>query len=296
MRAALLTRVAQLFERHGFSVFTCTGTHACFDVVARRERDLFIVKALENIDGFTGDQARDLNKISGVFGAKCVLAGECAKQGPLADGVVYARHGVPALTAGTLSALVDGEYPELRKNRVVAVCLDGRKLADARMRAGYSLSQLSEAAAISREELYRYEHGLAGASEENAEKLESLLGVRLRTAIDPFADKTGSRPQDDTTVLTPLGFRSVKASSAPFEIAAEEGKTMFAGEDADARTLKKRAGIYTRISVMLDSQPCFLLEKSGRDSLAGVPVVTRSELKEIRKARELLKLLEERSE
>ena len=294
MREELLRKAAGFLTRQGFLVFCCQGTHACFDLVARRGEELFLIKVLENIDAFTPDQARDLKKISFMFSAKGLLLGETTKEGRLSEGVLYERQGVPAVGLATLQGIVQGELPESRKFKVLAVSIDGEKLSEIRREKQYSLEQLASKTKISKETLYRYEHNRTGASEENIARLERILDADLRKPIDPFA--AGSKPIDERTAFSFLGFRSVKARSAPFEIAARERGNLFAGEEADRRTMKKRARIYSSISGMLESKPCFLLNKSEKDQLEGIPVVRREELKGIKKARELLKLLEERGE
>jgi|GEM_PF-914158 len=294
MREELLRRASALLERRGFTVFQCTGTHACFDLVARRGEDLFLIKALENIDSFTSEQARDLDKLSFMFNAKSMILGESTKEGRMDDGVLYERQGVPAISFRTMAGIIEGELPDSRKCKILSVSIDGAKLSEARRQKEYSLEDLSLKTRISKETLYRYEHEQIGASEENICKLERVLEANLRKPIDPFNRK--SKPADDKTIFSFLGFKSIKAKSAPFDIAAKERKRLFAGEEADRRTMKKRARIYQHISKILESSPCFLLNDSKEDSLEGIPIIRRSELKEIKRARELLKLLEERGE
>ncbi|VVC71749.1 Helix-turn-helix [uncultured archaeon] len=295
MREETLRSAAGLLERKGFSTFTCSGTHACFDLVARRESELYLLKVLENIDAFTGEQARDLSKIASMFAAKALLLGEATKEGRMLGGVLYERQGIPAATVRTFREMVEGEYPEARKFKVLAFAIDGEKLACARKKRKVGIASLAESAGISRGTISRYERGETGASEENIDKLESVLGDGLRKPINPFL-QPGSRPFDEKTAFSFLGFRSVKAKSAPFDIAARQKKRLFAGEEADRRTMRKRAEIYANISGMLDSLPCFLLSESRENSIAGIPVIRMKELREIRRAGELLKLLQERSE
>jgi len=294
MREGLLRKASALLERNGFTVFQCAGTRACFDLVARRDDELFLIKALENIDSFTSEQARDLDKLSFMFNAKCAILGESTKEGRMDDGVLYQRQGIPAFSLRTMASVLEGELPDSRKCKVLSIAIDGKKLAEARKAKDCSLDKLSIQTHISKETLYRYEHGQIGASVENVARLERVLGVNIRKPINPFNGEP--KPADEKTVFSSLGFKSVKAKSAPFEIAAKERKRLFAGEEADKRTMKKRACIYQHISKILESTPCFLLGESKEDRLEGIPVIRRSELKEIKKARELLKLLEERGE
>jgi len=295
MREGLIRDACALLLREGYVAFYCSGTRTCFDLVARRGGELLLVKVLENIDGFMPGQAHDLKKIGLMFGARYLLLGGATKEGELDDGVVYERHGIPCLSLGTFSDMITGEsYPSAWKFKALTVSVDGRKLAEKRREMALSLSELAEKAGISRETLYRYEHEKVGASEKNVEKLERLLDAEIRKPINPF--ERADKMIDEKTILSTIGFRSVRASSAPFDIAAKEKSRVIAGEEMDMRTLKKRAGIYGKISETFESSACFLLRKSAKDAIEGIPVVRADEVKGMRKPRDLLKLIEERGE
>ena len=295
MREALIRETASMLAGEGYEVFCCAGMRACFDIVARREGELLIAKALEDVDALTSAQAGDLRKISLLLGADFLLLGERFGDERLRDGVLYERQGVPAISFGTLRALiVDGTLPSERKFKVQSISVDGEKLAKARRDANLTLDELAGKAGVSRETLWRYEKGKIGASEESISQLEKILGMELRKSIGIF----GKKPEhvDERTILSPVGFESVRASSAPFELAAKEKGRIIAGEEADRRTMAKRAGAYGKISGIFRSSSCFILEESARDSIGGVPVVRKREVKEMKKPRDLLKLVEEREE
>lgn len=295
MRDNLIRETCSRLLREGYAAFYCAGTRGCFDIVARREGELLLLKVLENIDALTEQQALDLRKIALMFGAKYFILGEATKEERMRDGALYERHGVPALSLKTFGEIIaEAVYPEIRKFKTFSVAIDGKKLAIARQELGLSLSELAEKAGISRETLYRYEHGRTGASEENAERLEKVLDVDVRKPIDPFEGK--ALRVDERTVFSLMGFESVKAKSAPFEFAAKERSKVIAGEEMDIRTMRKRAGIYGKISEIFDSSACFLLRESARDVIEGIPVVRKGEMKEMKKPRDLLKLIEERRE
>jgi len=295
MREELVRAASALLEKEGYRLFCCAGIHTCFDLVARRGEELLLAKVLEDIDAFGRGQARDLEKIAVLLGAKFLLLGEHAGSERLQDGVLYERHGVPVMGIGTLREIfIDGVLPSERKFKSLIVSIDGGRLAAARREANLTLDALAEKAGISRETLWRYEHGRMGASEENAAELERILGIGLRAPINPFEFKGVSIRE--RTILSPVGFESVRAKSAPFDLAAKERSKVIAGEEADRRTMRKRAAAYDKISEVIESRACFLLEKSAKDSIGGIPVVRKKEVKEMRKPRDLLKLIEERGD
>ncbi|MEW6329357.1 MAG: helix-turn-helix domain-containing protein, partial [Candidatus Micrarchaeota archaeon] len=223
------------------------------------------------------------------------LVGERAKELALEDGVVYERYEIPAGSLNTFKMIIEEDFPKVKKYKKFLVEIDGEKMARMRNERGLSLVELARISKISKETLYRYEHGKTMASEEHVKAIERLLHAEMRRPVPLFARANAVQ---ERTVLSKLGFESVRARSAPFDLVAKEEaakEKIVAGEQADRRTLAKRAGIYQRISEVLQSHSCFILSESKRDEILGVPVVRKGELAELRKARELIKLIKERS-
>jgi len=293
MREQLVQEVAEVLLNCNYLSVYCTKIHSCFDMLAKREREALLVKVLENIDAFTKQQAEDMRKIAGMLSGNGFLVGEKSNEYKLRDGVLYERHKVSAGTLKTFKGIVGREeLPRMRKFRELLVDIDERKMASRREELKLSLEELARKSGISKDTLYRYEHGKIYASEENARKIEEILGMELRKFIDPFKGRQKFVSED--TLLSILGFESVKTETAPFDILGRERKLLFAGEEADRRTMAKRAGIYSNIMDAFGSGSCFILNRYSKDSIAGIPVVRREEIREIRKARELMKLIEER--
>jgi putative transcriptional regulator len=292
MREKLVQEVAKVLIDCNYLSVYCTRVHSCFDLLAKREEAL-LVKVLENMDAFTRQQAEDMRKIAGMLSGNSFLVGERSNEYRLEDGVLYERHKVPAGNVRTFRGIVGGEeLPKIRKFREMLVDIDEGKMARRREELKLSLEELARRSGISKDTLYRYEHGRIYASEENARKIEEILGMELRKFIDPFGGRQKFVSED--TLLSMLGFESVRTRTAPFDILGRERKLLFAGEEADKRTMAKRAEVYSGIMDVFGSGSCFILNKYSKDSIAGIPVVRRKEIREIRKARELMKLIEER--
>jgi len=295
MKEKTLGECINSLSKAGFESFYCQGTRACFDVVARRERELYILKVLENIDGLTQSQASELQKIAYMFGARALVVGEHTKTEKLAEGVLYERLGIPCLSPRAFSRMIEcGELPGARKLNVLTINVDGKALARARGKAGLSLEELSKKTGVSKDTIYRYEHERVKGTENNIKKIEEVLRASIRKELDPFSEQLGV--VDEKTALSFVGFESVRTHSAPFQVIGKKKESLLAGENSDRRTMKKRAVIYKSIDEVMHSSSCFLVEQSATDSISGVPVVRRSELDEIKRPKKLLKLLEERSE
>jgi putative transcriptional regulator len=293
MREQLVQGVAEVLINCNYLLVYCTRIHSCFDMLAKRENEALLVKVLGNIDAFTKQQAEDMRKIAGMLSGNGFVVGERSTEYKLQDGVLYERHKVPAGSLKTFKGMIgEEEFPKMRKFREMLVDIDEGKMAKRREELRLSLEELARRSGISKDTLYRYEHGRIYASEENARKIEEILGMELRKFIDPFGGRQKFVSED--TLISMLGFESVRTKTAPFDIVGKERKLLFAGEEADKRTMSKRAAVYSDIMDAFGSGSCFILNKFDKDSIAGIPVVRKKEIREISKARELMKLIEER--
>ncbi|QLJ53228.1 MAG: hypothetical protein Sv326_1053 [Candidatus Fermentimicrarchaeum limneticum] len=293
MREQLVQEVAEVLLNCNYLSVYCSRIHSCFDMLAKREKEALLVKVLENIDAFTKQQAEDMRKIAGMLAGNSFLVGEKSNEYKLQDGVLYERHKVSTGNLKTFKGIVGREeLPKMRKFRELLVDIDEDKMVRRRGELKLSLEGLARKSGISKETLYRYEHGKIYASEENARRIEEILGMEVRKFIDPFRGRQKFVSED--TLISMLGFESVKMMTAPFDILGKERKLLFAGEEADRRTMTKRAGVYSSIMDVFGSGSCFILNKYSKDNIAGIPVVRKKEIKEIKKAKELMKLIEER--
>ena len=67
-RDHILIEINDLLSNHGFETSNIYD-RSCFDMVARKELELLLLKILINVDGFTGNQAEEIKKISrNIFG------------------------------------------------------------------------------------------------------------------------------------------------------------------------------------------------------------------------------------
>jgi len=297
-REGLFRGLEQGLSQAGYEHFTCSGSHSCFDVAARRERSslscpedtrrekLFLVKVLENIDGLTHEHAESLRSVASLLHGQEFVLGERTRASELEDGVVYERHSTPAANLPTFSGILEDEMPSGRKQKQVVFGIDGERLRTSREALEMSLSGLAEASGISRATLFRYEKSITSATGEHAERLVSLFG---REILAPA--KTASKP---TKRFTFFGLSAARANG-PFDVlATEREERLIVGEEQDMRTLEKRSALFHPLSEILSSYSCFLLSKSAKREIGGVPVITPEEIREAGKPREIIKLVKER--
>ncbi|MFH1470607.1 MAG: transcriptional regulator, partial [Candidatus Micrarchaeota archaeon] len=113
MREQTIKLLGEELARHGHTAFICPTSGGCFDIVARREDGLLLIKVLQNVDAFTKEQAEDLRNISAMVGARPYLIGEQTKEFGLEPNTLYERHGIPTINLATFKQMVfEEEFPE----------------------------------------------------------------------------------------------------------------------------------------------------------------------------------------
>jgi putative transcriptional regulator len=179
-------KVQELLERAGFYV---TDAHSVrptsFDLMARRDSKLVILKILKNIDALDGTEAERLRDLSVLFGAQLIVVGQTSGATDLESGVLYYRYGVPIVTVESLEEyLLEGVPPFLFSGPGgIFVRIDGLRLRSLREAQNLSLGALASAAGVSRRTIQLYEGG-AGAEMEIVKRLEQFLQETIANPID----------------------------------------------------------------------------------------------------------------
>lgn len=325
MRATLLAQVRELLGRTGY----CLSEEAslrplAFDLVARRDGELLIVKALTNVDGLSEPVAQELRLVAQFLDAVPLVVGERSSSRALEDGAVYLRYGVRIVTLPTLrDHLEEGVLPLVyAAPGGFYVNLDGRRLRQLREERGLSLGDLAQAAGVSRRAIGMYEEGM-GAMVDVAMRIEDFLDEALVVPCNPFAPDAreaavpAPEPEFAATfegavfhAMRRMGFRVVPTQKSPFAaITRERGErpddaaragapgervvlTGFAVEGADA---VKRAAITANLCEVTETYGVFFVERTTtRVALEGTPVLSREELAGVSDATDLIRLIEAR--
>ncbi len=175
-----------ILEKAGFFV---TDTHSVrptsFDLMARRDSKLVILKVLKNIDALDSQEAERLRELGLLFGAEVLVIGQASGSTELEPGVVYYRYALPIVTEASLTEyLLEGVPPFLFSSPGgIFVRIDGDRLRHLREERDLSLGALAAAAGVSRRTIQLYEGG-AGAEMQVVERLERYLREPIAQAID----------------------------------------------------------------------------------------------------------------
>ncbi len=187
-RENTIERVRESLERSGFYVSDAHGIRpSSFDLAARRDSSLLLVKVLKNIDALDAGEARRLLELGELFPATALVIGQRSGATKLEAGVVYNRYGVPILAEETLQEYLEKALPPFLFSSPGGIFarIDGVRLRALRETHQLSLGALASVAGVSRRTIQLYEDG-AGAEVDVVERIESFLGEPIAIPIDIF--------------------------------------------------------------------------------------------------------------
>lgn len=309
-REHLLDGVRKTLAKTGFYLSEKTTARGlAFDVVARRDDVLLLIKVLANVDAFSRSSARELRLIATTLQGAPLLIGEKSGAGPLEDGVIYSRFGVPILSKQSFLEFFEQGVPPFIFSAPggLYVKLNGSALRKAREQKQISLGALAEVAGVSRRAIQMYLEGMS-ATIEIALRLEEFLGEPLVLPMDPFvysreaADLlTGFEEferfeRDVFTRLERLGYDVLPTVKCPFEAFTRDREVVLLTAVTSAKErADERASVLTNLSRVVERDSVLFVERrASRTSLRGTPLIGRDELRRIRDRAKILELIEER--
>ncbi|NIP33495.1 MAG: transcriptional regulator [Thermoplasmata archaeon] len=311
-RQILLHETRDLLVRAGFCVSEPMDPWtAVFDLVARRDDTLLIIKAYTNVDRLQSGGAMELRALAATLKGAPLVVGMRTSRSALEQGVLYLRHAVPIMTLETLSDhLLEGVPPFVYAGpggRYVDI--DGDMLARVRNERNLSLSEMAEAAGVSRRSVQMYEQGMA-AQLETAMRLEEFLGVPLVRALDPFGtspdlDQIRTQISDLQEIeqevfgkLENLGYNVLPTMGCPFNaLSSTERHVFLTGVKAGRPDLntKVRARVIAQISRVAEQDGVLIVERQvDQQTIGGTPVISRLELDQLDDPEEVLRIIQER--
>lgn len=321
-----IDRVRHLLESAGF--FVSDAHHirpTTFDLMARRDSDLLIVKILKNIDALDPEEARRIAELGRLFPARVLVIGQTSGANDLETGVVYSRYGIPIVVEESLREYLQKGIPPFLFSGPGGIFarVDGVRLRELREERRISLGALASVAGVSRRTIQLYEDG-AGAEVEIIERLERYLAEPIARPLDLFADdrpanppppspdspdapaaprrrKTTGDPLRDGVLrqLDGMGWEVTVTIRCPFD-SLSHGDTR--GEDrtlltsvGTLRTAHNRADLLLQLARVAEGHAMFIVrEATGRRDVEGLPILSVRELQRHRDRDELLDAIEER--
>ena len=295
-RNDLINTTRAILAKAGFDVSSAlTIRGVCFDVVAKLDQRVLIIKVLSNIDAFSKENAEEMKVLAEALSATPMVVGERSSSGALEPGIVYSRFNISIVSNETLADLLLEEAPPFifAAPGGLYVKLDGDLLKSIREDRGISLGALAETAGVSRRTIQMYESGM-GAMIDAALRIEEYLGLPVIEPIDPFEFKSEERSREERSGREPidtfavnqlcnLGFSVTPVIKSPFEAVSHNSKAlMLTGLGTDDAKLIQKAVVASDIARIMDRFSVLIVEcKHDRDNIDSTAVVSNDELKKI---------------
>jgi putative transcriptional regulator len=313
-RTELLGNIRETLTKAGFYVSDlCIIRPIGFDLVARRDNSLLIIKVLTNIDALSEDVAKELRVLSILLRGSPLLIGERSGIGFLEDDVVYDRFGIQTITPGSLNDyLLEGTpLKAYAAPGGLYVNLDREKLKKLRQEQNISLGSFARYVRVSRRTASMYEDGM-NARVDVASRIEELLGSPVTTPIDilkpPLSDKKETASFHGETehlrdfqmeifsILESVGYKIIPMERGPFEaLSKDKERILLTCVHKYDKKIIKKAQIVSSISKITERYAVLFTDKDvNKKNIEGTPLIAKKELKKIRGPEEILDLIIER--
>lgn len=310
-RAKLIEITRATLARAGYDVSSALNLRSiCFDVVARKDESLLIIKILSNVDAFSKDNAEEMRVLAEALSASPILIGERSSSGVLEPGIVYSRFDIPIISNETLVDHAIEEVPPLifAAPGGMYVKLDSELLREIRETNKISLGSLAQIAGVSRRTIQMYETGM-GAMIDAALRIEEFLDIPMIIPLNPFeytpkstAEKyeiSGDERTDSVVLnrLIDIGFSITPVMKSPFDALSRVKEVIIlTGTGEDEERLLQRAAIASEVSSLAEKPSVVIVKHAkDRDSIKTTAVITVDELKRIDESDDLTELVLARS-
>ncbi|NMC60900.1 MAG: transcriptional regulator [Candidatus Methanofastidiosa archaeon] len=309
----LLNNITEILKKGGFEV-ALSRVQCSFDIVARRNLIVLIVKALVNLDTFSDEHAWDLKILSKALKATPLVVGAKTKLGPIENSTVYSRHGINCISVETLEELfIEGNPPLVYADRGgFFVEVDGSLIKEEREKKGMSIGHLAELIGVSKSSIYEFENINKRISIESVLKIEKELdvGITKPIYIVRLMEKKELENIKDTPIdaaktelekavlvdLSDRGFEVFPTKRTPFNALLKEREILITGiTNITTNLFEKKAEIIASISEITEKDAMFVVNaKKTKKNVKGVPILTQKEIKSSKDVEEILDLVHER--
>ncbi|DAC72773.1 MAG TPA: transcriptional regulator [Thermoplasmata archaeon] len=313
-RTELCANIREFLGTAGFSVSDQYAIRLPgFDLVARRDETLLIIKVLSNIDGMSENVGNELRALSYLLKATPLLVGEKNGTSELEDDVVYFRFGIQTVTASTLRNHILEEIP-VRAYAApggLYVNLDQEKIRRLRQEKNISLGSFAHHVRVSRRTVRMYEDGMS-ARIDIADRIEDMFDQSVALPIDLLkplivqAKQLPSYQKDQEhmkelerevfSLLQNIGYKIIPMDRCPFEaLSKEKEKILLTCVQEYNKKLAEKAHVISSISKIIERHAVVFTDKDvSKKNVEGTPIIGKKELKKIRDPEEVLALILER--
>ena len=274
-----------------------------FDLMARNDGTLLIIKVVSHIDSVSEEVAFDIEVISRHLGGVPLIVGERARDAELERGAVYVRYGIYAISPSTLYDYFVEKIPPLvyASPGGLYVNINGDALKDLREKRNMSLGDMGQVLGVSRRTISKYESGM-GTTLDVAIRIEEFFDTGVVESIDlvrrelpkvmesePVLNEGIANPME---FLEQIGVHLHTLHGAPFQaLLTFEKHTILTGYGT-AQKIVKRAALIGNISQIAKKHAmCVITDYHKQKKIGKTLVIGEDRLHRIEDGFELLDLL-----
>jgi putative transcriptional regulator len=275
-----------------------------FDLMARNDGTLLIIKVVSHIDSVSEEVAFDLEVISRHLGGVPLIVGERARDAELERGAVYVRYGIYAISPSTLYDYFVEKIPPLvyASPGGLYVNINGDALKNLRERRNMSLGDMGQVLGVSRRTISKYESGM-GTTLDVAIRIEEFFDTGVVESIDlvrheppkvmdsePVQNEAGiPNPMD---FLEQIGVHLHTLHGAPFQaLLTFEKHTILTGYGTAQKVVKRAALIGNISQIAKKHAMCVITDYHKQKKIGKTLVIGEDRLHRIEDGFELLDLL-----
>ena len=275
-----------------------------FDLIARNNGTLLVMKVVSHIDSVSEEAAVDLDVIARHLGGVPIIVGERAREAELERGAVYIRYGIFAISPSTLYDYFVEKIPPLvyASPGGLYVNINGEVLRDLREKRSMSLGDLGHVLGVSRRTISKYESGM-GTTLDVAIRIEEFFNTGLVESIDlmhherpPASRLTPEHSRKDQNVpmefLEQFGMHMHTLRGAPFQaLLTFEKHTILTGYGPAEKVVKRAALIGNLSQIAKKHAMCVITGYHKQKKIGKTLVIGEDRLHRIADGFELLDMI-----
>ena len=286
MKETLLDKVNIFLLKKGFTIKNLTRT--CFDILARRNEQILLIKVLEDANSITSQYSEEMISVASYINASPLMIAEKAGA-KLEENIVYSRFDIYTLNFNTFENCVNNKFPFIKRSQAgLTASLAGRKLKQKREELGYSLNSLSKKLGVTSRMIMKYENENAEITVNRAMKLYDLFGHQVFNEVNVFTKSSNPESKFETEVsrkYIELGFDATETKKTPFDIIAKKDDEIILTEVSDKVNPQMQS-----LSKLLEVDNLVIFNKKKPKN---IPSMTKKDFMEFEGANELVKFLKE---
>ena len=286
MKQTLLDKANAFLLKKGFTIKNLTRT--CFDVLARKNGQILLIKVLEDANSISREYTEEMNSVASYIGASPLIISEKAGN-RLEENIVYSRFSIHTLNFRTFVSCIDNKFPFIKRSHAgLTVSVIGEKLKEKREELGYSLNALSKKIGVTSRMIIKYESENSEMTVNKAMKLYDLFGHGVFNEINIFSKSEGMQSNFESEVskkYVELGFNATGTRKTPFDVIAKKGEELILTGVSDKVDPQMQS-----LSKLLEADNLVIFDKKKPKNL---PSMTKEEFMDFEKANELVRFLKE---